>query len=345
MPMPAPQPAQANMLSYCQFLLSSQINYTLTYLGEHTVAFSHDSMNRLLRGEKFSPALLWENTKGEIIQDENGYIAFDDTVLDKQYSREIEVVLRQYSGNAKDTILGIGVVTCIYVNPTLNQFWAIDHRIYLPKTDGKTKHDHVRDMLEDIVNKKQLTFKTVLMDCWYSKKPLLLYIESLGKIYYCPIACSRLTDESGGIEEYKRVDELQWSERDLAQGKLVKLHKFPKTHKVKLFRVTVSENRTEYVITNNLSESDISQVRKECGVRWKIEEFHREIKQLTGIAKCQCRKEIIQRNHIVCALLVWNRLKNLAYQLKLTIYQLKKRLLDDYMTQQLLKPSITMVLT
>ncbi|WP_346015781.1 transposase [Paraburkholderia sp. PGU19] len=35
-----------------------------------------------------------------------------------------------------------------------------------------------------------------------------------------------------------------------------------------------------------------------CGLRWKIEQFHREIKQITGLARCQCRKEHIQRNHI-----------------------------------------------
>ena len=35
-----------------------------------------------------------------------------------------------------------------------------------------------------------------------------------------------------------------------------------------------------------------------CKIRWKIEEFHREIKQLTGIESCQCRKARLQRNHI-----------------------------------------------
>jgi hypothetical protein len=344
MPMLAPQSASANLLTYCQFLLNSQINYTLTYLGEHTVGVSHDQMNNLLDGKEFPPSLIWENTKDDIIPDENAYIAIDDTVLDKRYSRKMDCVLRQYSGNAHQVIKGIGVVTCIYVNPALNQFWTLDHRIYLPKADKKTKHDHVKAMIKDVIDNKKLPFKKVLMDCWYSKTPLLLYLESMGKIYYCPIPCNRLTDESGGVEEYKRVDALEWTERDLEQGKLVKLSGFPRDYKVKLFRVIVSEGRTEYVITNDKTQSSGGQVRRECAVRWKIEEFHRELKQLTGIAKSQCRKERIQRNHIVAALLVWNRLKNLAYKLKITIYQLKKRLLDDYMIQQMLQPSIPMLL-
>jgi len=301
-------------------------------------------MNNLLDWKEFPSSLLWENTKDKIIPDKNGYIVIDDTVLDKRHSRKMDCVLRQYSGNAHQVIKGIGVVTCIYVNPTLNQFWTLDHRIYLPKADNKTKHDHVKEMIKDVVENKKLPFKTVLMDCWYSKMQLLLYLESIGKIYYCPIPCNRLTDESGGVEEYKRVDALEWTEADLEHGKLIKLSRFPRDHKVKLFRVTVSEGRTEYVITNERIQSDGGQVRRECAVRWHIEEFHRELKQLTGIAKCQCRKERIQRNHILATLLVWNHLKNLAYKLKTTIYKLKHRLLDDYMIQQMLQPSIPMVL-
>ena len=80
------------------------------------------------------------------------------------------------------------------------------------------------------------------------------------------------------------------------------------------------------------------------GVRWKIEEFHRETKQLTGIEGCQCRTGRIQRNHIACALLVWSRLKDLAYQSGRTIYRIKHSLLQDYLIQQLKNPSVQRVL-
>lgn len=44
--------------------------------------------------------------------------------------------------------------------------WVIDYRIYDPDHDGKTKLDHVRDMLNQIVDHKQLSFHAVLMDTW-----------------------------------------------------------------------------------------------------------------------------------------------------------------------------------
>ena len=79
-----------------------------------------------------------------------------------------------------------------------------------------------------------------------------------------------------------------------------------------------------------------------CDIRWKIEEFHRELKQLTGVESCQCRKARIQRNHISCAMLVWLRLKDLAYKTCITIYQLKQGLLSNYLIQQLKRPAIPM---
>jgi hypothetical protein len=81
-----------------------------------------------------------------------------------------------------------------------------------------------------------------------------------------------------------------------------------------------------------------------CGFRWKIEQVHREGKQVTGLERCQCRKARIQRNHIGCALLVWVRLNALAAETGQTVDQLKHGLLDDYLIQQLRSPSLKMVL-
>ena len=155
-------------MDYCQFLLSSQINYTLTYFADHHQGFSHDLINQYLRQEKMTPRLLWENVQGEIIYSANGYVLFDDTVIDKNYSHCIELVRRQWSGNTKSVIKGIGVVTCVYVNPDNNDFWAVDYRLYAPQDDGKSKLDHVKEMLSNLTYQKALPFTTVLMDSWYS---------------------------------------------------------------------------------------------------------------------------------------------------------------------------------
>ena len=81
-------------------------------------------------------------------------------IADKDSSNAIEGVRRQYSGNAHSVIKGIGIVTCVYVNPDTKQFWAIDYRIFDPEVDGKSKLDHVNEMLNNIVYQKRVCFST-----------------------------------------------------------------------------------------------------------------------------------------------------------------------------------------
>jgi hypothetical protein len=86
-------------LDYCQYLLSSPINYTVMNLANHLDGISHDRINRHLRGEKLTSRLLWDNVERLLQPCENAYILFDDTVLDKRHSASIELTRRQYSGH------------------------------------------------------------------------------------------------------------------------------------------------------------------------------------------------------------------------------------------------------
>jgi hypothetical protein len=168
---------QITRLNYCPYLLSSQTNYTITNYAEHVEHLSHDMVNRYLRDEKLTPRLVWEHTEPQIIRDESGYIVFDARIIDKTHSREIEGLRWQYSGNAHGIIRGIGMVNCIYINPNTEQFWVIDFRIFDPERDGKTKMDHVRDMLNNVHYNKHLSYRTVLMDSWYASAALILFIS------------------------------------------------------------------------------------------------------------------------------------------------------------------------
>ncbi len=122
---------------YGQFLLSTQTNYTCTYLSQHLESLNENSVYRYLKSEKLTPALIWEKARKAIDFVEDAYIIFDDTVLSKIHSNHIEGVRYQYSGNAKGLIKGIGVVTCLYYNPIMDEYAAIDFRIFDPDRDAK----------------------------------------------------------------------------------------------------------------------------------------------------------------------------------------------------------------
>jgi hypothetical protein len=226
----------------------------------------------------------------------------------------------------------------------LDQLWIIDSRLYDPEGDGKTKLDHRHDMLSNGVCHKQLQFTAVLMDSWYATKEVMLLIEKLKKTYSCPLKDHRQVDDSQGASAYRRVDALNWSEAERRHGKRVKLKGFPKDHQVSLFRVVLSSQRTDYVVTNDGTQQTTQAVQEACGWRWQVEQFHRETKHVTGLEGCQCRKARIVRNHIGCAMLVWGRLKQVAQETQRTIYRVKHELLSDYLRQQLKSPTVKMVL-
>jgi hypothetical protein len=164
------------------------------------------------------------------------FVLFDDVVLDKRHSREARLVRRQWSGNEKRVIYGIGVVTCVYVNPETEQFWVIDFRVYDPEGDDQSKIEHMLEMLDNVLYRKKLSFTTVLIDSWYASMQVIKHIQSLEKLYYCPIKTNRHVDDSDGERKHQRVDKLQWTEKEQKEGKTIHLKKMPKGHRMRLFR-------------------------------------------------------------------------------------------------------------
>jgi len=323
--------------AYGQFLVNTPLNVTGTYFADTASGFSHDRVSDFLKHSKLTPRIIRDKALSQIPLSPHGFVLFDDTVIDKDFSFTIEMVRSQYSGNAHDVIKGIGVVTCVYYNPDTDEFYALDYRIFDPERDGQSKLDHVWDMLDGLAV-RQVPYGYVLMDSWYAVTELMVHIDDLGKIYYCPLKSNRLVDDSGNLHggkaAYKQVSQLEWDQLTLEQGKLVKIKGFPGATKVKLFCVQVSTNRTDYVVTNDMTQNSTDGVRKACAIRWKIEEFHRELKQTTGIEKCQARKGRSQRNHINLCMQAWMVMKTAARTAGVTIYEQKNKPLRDYVAER-----------
>ena len=64
---------------YCQFLLVTQTNYTLTYFANHSQNFSHDAPTRYLRRDRVTAKQVWTEAKRDLVVSHNGFIIFDDS--------------------------------------------------------------------------------------------------------------------------------------------------------------------------------------------------------------------------------------------------------------------------
>ena len=213
-----------------------------------------------------------------------------------------------------------------------------DFRVYDPDRDGKTKNDHFRDMLRQAFENKDIQAQTILFDCWYAASENLKFIHRLGKFFVTTLKENRLVS-LGKEQGYIHLQQIEWTPEQLRDGITVKLKEVP--FKVQLFKVVATNGDIEWVITNRAPGSiDTQVVQNENKVRWLIEQLHRELKQLTGIERCQCRKQRAQRNHFACCYHAWFSLKVIAKKLGKSLYQVKHNLWSDYLRNELRNPRI-----
>ena len=184
-----------------------------------------------------------------------------------------------------------------------------------------------------------VAYRTGLMDSWCATTALFKWLLAEGKTFHCPLKSNRLDDDPGGRQPYQPVALLTGSTAEVERGKVPKVKGVPKDCKLKLFRVLVSTHRTDYLVTNGAEPRDTAAAEHESSVRWTIEPFHRERKQLTGVPACQCRLARSQRNHMALAVRAWTRLKQAAHQAQQIVYRLKQAFLDEYMRHELIKPT------
>jgi hypothetical protein len=107
---------------------------------------------------------------------------------------------------------------------------------------------------------------------------------------------------------------LVWAAEQLERGLSIKLKELP--FRVQLFKVVATNGDIDWIITNHPDGTMTTRaIQTENAVRWQIEQLHRELKQLTGSEKCECRKARSQRNHIGACYHAWFALRLRASQL------------------------------
>lgn len=326
---------------YVSYLLHTFGNFTATHLANHTVGVSHDSVSDFLRQSCITPRSLWSLAEPFIDDGPDSCLILDDSVQDKRYSRFIELVKLQYSGAVPGLVRGICVVNLVHSND--GAYFPIDYRIYDPLSDGKTKNVHFREMLIRAISDKNIKAKTILFDSWYSSAENLKLIHRSGRRFITTLKSNRRVSPSKETG-YVGLEDLTWDETALNHGILIRLKEVP--FPIRLFKIVAPNGHIDWIITNDLDLNlTTSVVKSSNAARWQIEEMHREIKQLTGIAKCQSRKGRAQRNHIACAYQAYLALKAQAIKKSKSVYAVKHALLEDYFCHVFANPKIPVLAT
>lgn len=256
---------------------------------------SHDSFTRLLQRWPPDTEALWIESS-HLVRPGEGILIVDDTTLDKPYAKKMDLVYPQYSGKHHRVVSGINITTLVWTDG--NSVIPVDFRIYDNHNDGKTKNDHLRDMLETA---KERGFRPdfVLFDSWYSSLDNLKKIRDHGWHWLTRLKKNRLVNPDN-------TKNVQISTIDIpSDGRNVHLKGYGF---VKVFRIVSKDGDEEHWATDliDMEEPDRKELARKS---WKIEEYHRGIKQFCGVERCQAQNGQSQRTHILFSIRAFLRLE------------------------------------
>ncbi len=313
-------------------MISTPVNYTCSNLAQHLENVSHDAVSDFLSSpnHKSSAQELYKLVRPLLNDTDEACLIVDDSVQDKRYSTKIELTKRQHSGNKHGLVRGIGVVNLVHSDG--RKFYPIDFRINSPEADGKIKNEHFREMFLVALKEKKLLAKTILFDSWYASVENLKLIAKSRRYFVTTLKSNRMVSTSPQTG-YLHLAELEWSAEQLGSGQMVKLKELP--FRVRLFKVVATNGDIEWIITNHPGFSSRQVTKQASDVRWQIEQLHRELKQLTGSEKCECRNARAQRTHLALCYQAGLAIRVKAISLKKTVYAVVNELYGDYLRAEL----------
>lgn len=284
---------------YTKFLIANQNKYSGVELSKTSGrGLSHDSVSRWLESEDFDPKNLWSHVE-KMVEKGSGYLIVDDSVLDKRFSRNNELVGRHWSGNEHRLICGIDLVNLLWAKD--EECIPCDYRIYQSEEKKtKTKNEHFKDMLT-VAKKRGFKPRYVLGDCWYGSVENMKFIERQDWKFIFGVKENRQVSITKNI--YVSISNLDWS-KTLVQKVWLKEFGY-----VMVAKIVFKNEDVRYIVTNDLSLTDFDTLREHSDHRWNIETFHRGIKQTTGIEKCYSILERSQRNHIFASFVAFVKLE------------------------------------
>lgn len=326
---------------YSDYLLSSFGATTATGLSRLLDgAVSHDQVTRFLAGKVKTSSDLWRVVKPLVrrIESEAGVLIFDDSIEEKPYTDENEIICWHYDHTQGRNVKGINFLTALYHSQGVSLPVAF-HLVaktesYLDPKSGKqkrrsptTKNDHYRQMLRVCVH-NGLPFRYVLNDSWYAAADNMMFIHyALGRHFIMALKSNRkvaLSAQDKSQGRYQSVSTL-----DLPEATVCEIHlesvDFPLLLIKQLFINGDGSTGTLYLVTSDLT-LDAAHLTTIYQTRWKVEEYHRSLKQNASLDKSPTHTVTTQTNHFFAALCTFVKLEWLRTQTKLNHYALKSKL-------------------
>jgi len=328
---------------YSDYLLSSFSYTTATGLSIMTEGeISHDKVTRFLSESEFGSKELWKIVKSTIreIETEEGIVAIDDTIEEKPYTEENEIVSWYHDHTKGRAVKGINLLSALYINDKgkipINYVIVKKTKTVYDEKRGKdkrvseiTKNQMYQQILNQII-KNKVQFKYVINDVWYASAANMVHIKKkLEKEFIMPIKTNRkiaLSRKDKMYEKYVTVSSLELKENTSYR---IYLEDVPfELYLAK--QIFKNEDGTEGVLYLVTSDSTLTyeQITEFYQKRWKIEVYHKSLKKNASLCKSPARMVRTQSNHIFASIFAFYKLECLSMKTKLNHFAIKARIYE-----------------
>lgn len=333
---------------YTDYLLSSFGATTATGLSRLLPDLSHDQVTRFLSQQPLGDRDLWRIVKPHVraIESPEAVLIIDDTVQEKQYTDESELITWHYDHSKGRTVKGINLLSALYLSREVSlpvAFELIQKTVLTtdPKTgrdpgalwaavSPHTKNELARSMIAR-VKQKQVAFAYVLADVWFSSAQNMVFIkQEARKEFILPLKKNRrvaLSESDRNHGRWTTLSALDFTTQNGQSARTLYLESVPFPVVVSR-QVFINEDGSEGVLF--LCSSEVSLSGSALWMiyqkRWKVEEYHKSLKSNAALAKSPTKLPNTQQNHIFSSLVAFIKLESYRIVTHLNHFALKAKL-------------------
>lgn len=309
---------------YTDYLLASFGQTTATGLAALIPDLSHDQVTRFLAGSELTDKDLWRIVKPHVrrVQSEDAVLILDDTVEEKPYTDESELICWHFDHTTNRSVKGINLLSSLYLSrdvslPVAFHLIQKTELVTDPRTgkdkwqSPKTKNEIAREMIASAVFTKQIPLRYVLADSWFSSTDNLIFIKQKAKKdFVIPLKSNRnvfLSDSSAKVGKPTKLSAVDF---DALTPRTLYLEGVPFALLVQRQVFTNEDGSVSvlYLATSDLSLT-ASSLQSLYQKRWRIEEYHKSLKSNASFAKSPTKRVRTQSNHFVASILAFVKLE------------------------------------
>ena len=323
---------------YTDYLLVSFGQATATGLARLLPEVSHDQVTRFLSQQELTDKDLWKIVKPHVrrVESQEAVLLIDDTVEEKPYTDESELICWHFDHTKNRSVKGINLLSALYLSQDTSVPVAFElikkTELVKDKKTGKdkwqsprTKNEYARDMIASVVH-KQIPFRYVLADIWFSSAENMVFIKlKAKKDFILPLKSNRRIAVSEADKKRGHWTTLSTLCFDTDAPRTLYLESVPFAVIVSR-QVFTNEDGSESILY--LASSDVSSasMRTIYQKRWKVEEYHKSLKSNASFSKSPTKLPVTQSNHFFASMVAFVKLEIYRTSTRLNHFALKGKL-------------------